>query len=81
MTKKLVNIANKVDLELDSNDPDYFANGNKYQVAIINKKKHRRTEVLSDASIQSIMYMLLLIKNTKKQQRNRLLKKRGRPIK
>lgn len=78
MTKKIVNITHKVDLELESDNEGYFGNGKHFAVAINNKKKNRKISVLKDASILTIQFLLLLIRKDKSAARKRQLRQATR---
>ena len=68
-------------IEMESDHPTDWTRNNHFKVTIDNKKKNRRIPVLNNTNWLTIQFLLLLIRRTKREQRNRLQRKRGRLIK
>jgi hypothetical protein len=68
-------------VEMESDHPTDWTRNNHFKVTINNKKKNRRIPVLSNANWLTIQFLLLLIRKTRREQRNRLQQKRNRLIK
>lgn len=77
MTKKIVKIFRKIDLQLDS-DTEYFGNGTKFQVGIRNRKKNKIIPIAKDASKNAISYLLQKVRIWKKEQREKQEKRETR---
>lgn len=77
MTKKIIKLAHKIDLQLDS-DTDYFGNGTKFQVGIRNRKKQEYEPVLKDASKFTVLYLLLTTRAWKRAQREKQARREAR---
>ena len=77
MTKKIIKLAHKIDLQLDS-DTEYFGNGTKFQIGIRNRKKQEYTPVIKDASKYSVLYLLLTIRAWKNAQREKQARREAR---
>jgi len=77
MTKKIIKLAHKIDLQLDS-DTEYFGNGTKFQVGIRNRKKNRVVPVLKDASKFTILYLLQTVRVWKRKMREKQARREAR---
>ena len=78
MTKKIIKLAHKIDLQLDS-DTEYFGNGTKFQVGIRNRKKNYEvTSVAKDANIGNVLGLLLAVRTWKQAQRKKQARREAR---
>jgi hypothetical protein len=77
MVKKIIKLAHKIDLQLDS-DTEYFGNGNKFQVGIRNRKKNRLVPVLKDANKLTVTALLQTTRNWKRAQREKQARREAR---
>ena len=77
MTKKIIKLAHKIDLQLDS-DTEYFGNGTKFQVGIRNRKKNRVVPVLKDASKLTVLMLLQTVRAWKRVQREKQARREAR---
>ena len=77
MTKKIIKLAHKIDLQLDS-DTEYFGNGTKFQVGIRNRKKNRVVTVTDNASLANVHGLLLSVRTWKRAQAEKQARREAR---